>query len=116
MHEHEESGRPAYLSRGDVELELARIALVVMRSSPQGFADVARVSAAHDASLQAMCTRLLLRTSPDHRPFVEDRLLELARSLAGGRPDAGHEWLDVTIDLGHAPGIARRPPGTDATP
>lgn len=109
MHEYEEPGRQAYLSRGDVELELARIALTVMRASPHAFSDVALRAEADDESLPSMCTRLLLRTAPEHRPFVEDRLLELARSLAGGRVDAGHDWLDVTIDLGAVP-TAPSPP------
>jgi hypothetical protein len=104
MHEYEEPGRQAYLSRGDVELELARIALVVMRVSPQGFSELGSMASDADGdSLPSMCTRLLRRTAPEHRPFVEDRLLELARSLAGGRVDAGREWLDVTFDLGPAP-------------
>ena len=114
MHEYEETGRQPYLSRGDVELELARIALVVMRASPHDFTDVTLVPEAQDASLPTLCTRLLLRTSPEHRPFVEDRLLEMARSLAGGRVDAGHEWLDVTIDLGSALGTYPPPAGPDA--
>lgn len=100
MHEYEEPGTQAYLSRSEVELELARIALVVMRASPQTYAEVGL--GRHDAGsgdLGTLCSGLLMRTAPEHRPFVEHRLLELARSLASGRADAGHDWLQLTIDL-----------------
>lgn len=98
MREFEEPAGQAYLTRSEVELELARIALTVMRVTPDAFAEVGRGGAeAGEEALASRCTRLLARAAPEHRPFVEDRLLQLARSLAGGRSDAGFEWLDVGL-------------------
>jgi hypothetical protein len=108
MHENQEPGRQAFLTRGEVELELARIALVVMRSPPQSYDVVGAAGIEDRDSLPMLCTRLLTSTAPEHRPFVEDRLLELARSLAGGRIDAGYEWLNVTVDLGAGKGPLAR--------
>lgn len=94
MHGNREPGRQVFLSRSDVELELARIALAVMRAAPGSYGDLTgSVGLEGDDALPALCTSLLMRTAPEHRPFVEDRLLELARSLAGGRIDAGLSWM-----------------------
>lgn len=112
MYEHEEPARQAYLSRSEVEMELARIALVVMRTTPASFAEIGLGRVPDDGEgLSERCTRLLLGTAPEHRPFVEDRLLELARSLAGGRADAGHEWFNVTLECPTPASRARSPSG-----
>lgn len=108
MREFEEPVEQAYLTRTEVEMELARLALLVMRAAPETFEDLgARGRAPRpEAELPAeVASRLLSRTRPEHRVFVESRLLELARCLAGVRTDGMHEWLDLTINL---PGPPRR--------
>lgn len=102
MREFEEPGEQAYLSRSEVELELARLALAVMRAAPDTFEDLggkARQARSEQDLPAELASRLLSRTRPEHRPFVESRLLELARCLAGVRSDAVHEWLNLTLDV-----------------
>lgn len=115
MREFEEPGEQAYLSRTEVEIELARLALLVMRAAPDTFEELGH--RAHPArrpqdDLPAqLASHLLARTRPEHRPFVEARLLELASCLAGMRIDDAHEWLDLTLDLtGRPPAEPRVPP------
>lgn len=102
MREFEEPGEQAYLSRSEVEMELARLALAVMRAAPDTFEDLganSRQTRSEEDLPAELASRLLSRTRPEHRPFVESRLLELARCLAGIRTDAIHEWLNLRIDV-----------------
>lgn len=96
MHEpHPPAGQP-WLTRSEVELELARIALKVMRAAPDAFNDtLAAHPADTGATLGELCTSLLERTSPEHRAFVEGRLRELARCLAGSGGEAAHAGLQA---------------------
>lgn len=106
MRELKNPGEQAYLSRTDVEMELARLALAVMRASPHTFEELgARGAPVHteDELPAEVASRLLMRTRPEHRPFVESRLMELARCLAGVRADGVHEWLSLGIDAQGAP-------------
>lgn len=111
MHESESAAGQAWLTRSEVELELARIALKVMRAAPAAFPDTANASLTGDAgaALPELCAALLGRTSPEHRPFVERRLQELARCLEASGASAGHSWLNITCD---APATQRQAPRT----
>ena len=92
---HPPVGQP-WLSRTEVELELARIALKVMRAAPDAFNDTLAAQAGDShPTLAELCDALLARTSPDHRAFVEGRLRELARCLAGSGGEAAHAGLQV---------------------
>lgn len=66
MHESESAAGQAWLTRSEVELELARIALKVMRAAPAAFPDTANASltGAAGAALPELCAALLGRTSP----------------------------------------------------
>lgn len=107
MREIEEPGEQAYLSRTEVEMELARLALVVMRAAPASFEDLGargRPPRRCDDEIPAeLASRLLRRTRPEHRPFVESRLLELARCLAGVRTGEVHELLNLGVALPERP-------------
>jgi hypothetical protein len=113
MQDSEAPGQQAYLSRSELELHLARLALVVMRAAPDVFADLggpAPKADPLDASPGDVAADLLRRASPEHRPFVEARLMELARCLAGTRAAwVTHDWLDVTLAAPSA-GAAPTPP------
>ena len=104
--------RQDYLARSDVELELARIALAVMRAAPDAFEGLGAQARPPHARPGELAAGLLARTRPEHRPFVEARLRELARCHAGGHAAATHEWLDVAV--GAVRGMPASQPG--ATP
>ena len=83
------SQTPPPYTRSELELELGRLALAIMRAAPRAFELQApelagpmtaeRYAAAADA--------LLARTREEHRGFVVGRLRELADSSAGLRLD-----------------------------
>lgn len=113
MHEPQYPAGTSWLSRSEVELELARIALKVMRAAPEAFNDTPAAQGADTAAtLPELCTSLLERTSPEHRAFVEGRLRELARCLAGGG-EAPHAGLQMSWTGPAPPGRASPPEGVD---
>lgn len=123
MQDFEDPGQQGYFSRSELELHLARLALVVMRAAPEAFEDVggpAPKADPLDDSPGEIATHLLRRASPEHRPFVEARLLELSRCLAGTRAPVGtHEWLSVTMPApsgipGPSSSGRSAPPGRDS--
>lgn len=91
--------RITYYTRGDLELELAQLALALMRAAPEAFAPLGMCGIASPASppsvaaFQKAAARLLERTRAHHRTFVSARLRELARSCAGLNFDGFSEWL-----------------------
>lgn len=108
MQDFETPGDSAFLSRSDLELQLARLALVVMRAAPDAFTEFggsAPKADPMDESPADLAAHLLRSARPEHRPFVESRLLELSRCMSGMRgPTSGHDWLNVTLS-----GPAARP-------
>ncbi|MFZ5655873.1 MAG: hypothetical protein ACOY37_02210 [Pseudomonadota bacterium] len=100
MHESESAAGQPWLTRSEVELELARIALKVMRAAPDAFSDTGTAWTYDDAhaALPGLCAALLGRTSPEHRPFVERRLEELARCLDASGAGTSHAWLNLTFE------------------
>lgn len=105
MSEPREPGAQAYLSRTDVEIELAKLALVVMRAAPQAFGELAPARGhAEGGVFPADCaSRLLARTRPEHRVFVQGRLQELARCMPGAAAGDAQEWLNVAMELSAPP-------------
>lgn len=93
-----ESAEPAYFSRMELELHLARLALAVIRSAPEAFDGLrASESATSEDSPAELAEQLLRRAHPDHRAFAEARLGELARCLAGAPGGDVHGLLAVSI-------------------
>lgn len=89
-----------YLSRSELELHLARLALVVMRASPDAFESLGIAPRADplDEPPAEVAAYLLRCARPEHRPFVEARLVELSRSMAGTRGTTGHhDWLSASL-------------------
>lgn len=83
------SSTPPPYSRSELELELGRLALAIMRSAPRAFElqapEIAGpITAEHFA---AIADQLLARTRDEHRGLVIGRLRELADSSAGLRLD-----------------------------
>lgn len=111
MHEPPIPARQDFLSRSEVELELARIALAVMRAAPVAFDGLVSPPEPCHARPDELAASLLARTRPEHRTFVEARLRELARCHAGGRADTTHEWLDVSLEAAGQGGGSSPPPG-----
>lgn len=117
MQDFEAPADPAFLTRSDLELQLARLALVVMRAAPGAFAEfggAAPKADPMDESAADLAAHLLRSARPEHRPFVESRLLELSRCMSGLRhQDSGHDWLNVTLSAPPRPlqGESRVPPG-----
>ena len=98
----EEPGESVYLSRCELELDLARLALAVMRGAPDaaGTRGMGIPGAdPMDDSPGEIAERLLRRTPPEHRPFVEARLQELGRCMTGLR-----KGMDATHAAGTTPG------------
>lgn len=117
MQNFEAPGEPAFLTRSELELQLARLALVVMRAAPGAFAEfggTAPKADPLDESPAELAAHLLRSARPEHRPFVESRLLELSRCMSGLRsPTDGHDWLSVTLSAPARPlpGDGGSPPG-----
>lgn len=114
MQDFEAPGDPAFLTRSDLELQLARLALVVMRAAPGAFADFgagAPKADPLDESPAELAAHLLRSARPEHRPFVESRLLELSRCMSG--PSGDHDSLSVTLSAPAHPlqGGTGMPPG-----
>ena len=89
----------ALLTRSELEFELARMALALMRAAPHAFATYGVCSPDAPASQPSpndfaqAAARLLSRTRRRHREFVSARLRELARSCAGLYFDGFDAWL-----------------------
>lgn len=119
MQDFETPGDSAFLSRSDLELQLARLALVVMRAAPDAFADfggVAPKADPLDESPADIAAHLLRSARPEHRPFLESRLVELSRCMSGMRgASSAHDWFNVTLPVPAAqPGDAGTAPGLRA--
>lgn len=100
MHDLETPGEQAYFTRTELELHLARLALAVMRSAPETFDSIGPATAdGCEESPVRLAEQLLRRAQPEHRPFAEARLLELARCLAGFADGDVHDLLSVTASL-----------------
>lgn len=101
MQDFESPGDQAFLTRSELELQLARLALVVMRAAPGAFSEFGGTAPKADPLDEApaeLAAHLLRSARPEHRPFVESRLLELSRCMSGVRgASAGHDWLSVTL-------------------
>lgn len=106
-------GSTVCFSRSELEIELARMALWLMRAAPHAFAlygvcnSPAPSSRPSVAAFQAAATQLLARTSDRDRRFVSTRLRELARSCAGLHFEGFDEWLasseQKTLERRHRP-------------
>ena len=91
------------IDRGEVEIALARFALMLARPVDAAGAPL------DAASIVQAAHALAARVEPAERAAVFERLCTIARSLAGVE-------IDVAVDAGHASswqagaGIARHPP------
>lgn len=97
-------------SRSELEIELGKLALAIMRTAPDAFdlqpgAPAARVT--HERFQQA-AGALLARTRPEHRGFVIGRLRDLADSSAGLRIE-GFPQAYVDAGIVQNAGEPRRP-------
>ncbi|WP_460834615.1 hypothetical protein [Lysobacter humi (ex Lee et al. 2017)] len=92
------SSAPPLYSRSELELELGRLALAIMRAAPDAFElEAPELAGPMTAERFAkVADELLTRTRDEHRGFVIARLRELADSSAGLRLD-GFERDAFTI-------------------
>ncbi|TBR08708.1 MAG: hypothetical protein EPO46_09885 [Lysobacter sp.] len=85
------------LSRSELEMELARITLVLMRSAPHAFGALGcDESSPHRLTVEWFrdsADRLLARARPAHRAFLASRLQEIANSSAGLCFQGFDQWI-----------------------
>ena len=111
----------SYLTRAELELELARMALAVMRAAPHAFGPYGVCSSGGPAlqpsaaGFAQSAALLLSRTRTRHRDFVAARLRELARSSAGLNFEGFDAWLACQpAPPGHERRRTPRPPKASA--
>ena len=91
----EDPSRTAMLSRGEIEIELGRLALLLGNATMSERACAARRAGRPHPMIRPFldaCATLLMRTQPHHRNFVIRRLDRLAAAV-----DLGIIGLDVWL-------------------